>query len=621
MSLEDATGMDLNDKNAMRRKLALAMMQQGVSSAPRNLGEGINSASKSIVGALMGRDIEQEDAASRAASEAAFGQLTGGMGGGVTPATPSMPSATPSTGGKADAGQFQELFGAMAQKYGLPEDYLPNTAKIESNFNPLAKNPNSSAGGMFQFIDSTAKQYGLNDKFDPAASTEAAARLAVDNKQILENALGRPVTSSELYMAHQQGAGGALKALQNPNAQMSELVGGQAAGLNNLGGATGGQFAQKYASQFGQPYQVASNSPSVPAPTPQNDTQAALYSGVQQANGNMPAAQPPQQVAQSGGMDAETMQLIKMKNDPYLSPANRAIAGAMAQQRLKQMEAPKYGFQNAGDTLYRTDPKTGNVTPIATPNKPTNKVREFEYAKEDFVRNGGNVKDFPNFTQWDRDNSKAGASSVNLGGGSDKQIFDSMAENAKVAQSAVNGLTGIRNARASVQAGGIFGAGADERLGLQKIANYLGAANSNAIENTETFRAAIAPQVAAMLKATVGTTQISNTDREFAQQAAGGSINLNEGSILRLMDIMEQGANVIVKQHQRRLDKVYPDKPEFQRERALFGIDTTGEPQAPVSFAPQPLQSSAPTQAPAKPQGAQDGWQDLGGGVRIREKK
>ena len=37
---------------------------------------------------------------------------------------------------------------------------------MESGMNPYARNPASSAKGLFQFTDKTAKAYGLEDPFD-----------------------------------------------------------------------------------------------------------------------------------------------------------------------------------------------------------------------------------------------------------------------------------------------------------------------------------------------------------------------------------------------------------------------------------------------------------------------
>lgn len=161
---------------------------------------------------------------------------------------------------------------------------------------------------------------------------------------------------------------------------------------------------------------------------------------------------------------------------------------------------------------------------------------------------------------------------VNTGGGSDKQIFDSVDESAKLTRAAATGLAGLREARNALDSGIISGAGANEILGLQKIGAQLGLASPEKIQNTETFRAAIAPQVAAMIKSTVGNANISNSDREFAEKAAGGNITLDAGSIRRLVDIMERAGSATVNAHNSRLDAIYPDNGKFKRERALFGI-------------------------------------------------
>lgn len=180
----------------------------------------------------------------------------------------------------------------------------------------------------------------------------------------------------------------------------------------------------------------------------------------------------------------------------------------------------------------------------------------------------------------------------NSGGGSDKQIFDALDERAKLANAAATGLVGLRNARAALEGpgGAITGAGADTKLLLTKVGAAFGITDPKAAENTEVFKAAIAPQVAAMLKATVGTANISNSDREFAEKAAGGNITLDAGSIKRLLDIMERGAIAQIERHQKQLDAVYPDPEKHQRERALFGVSM---PEVPAVVTP-PVVAAAP---------------------------
>jgi hypothetical protein len=187
---------------------------------------------------------------------------------------------------------------------------------------------------------------------------------------------------------------------------------------------------------------------------------------------------------------------------------------------------------------------------------------------------------------------------VDMGGGSDKQVFDAMNESAIAARAAVTGYRGLLEAKQAVDAGIISGFGADQRLGLQRLAAALGAADTSVIENTETFRAAIAPQVAAVMKATVGSTQISNADREFAERAAGGSIQLDANTIKRLIGIMEKASRATVEGHMERLNRVYPDPAQYPRERALFEValpDTTTEPPPPPAPKPTPTTSLYPT--------------------------
>jgi hypothetical protein len=154
-------------------------------------------------------------------------------------------------------------FTALESQYGLPSGYLSQTAQIESGMNPNAQNPNSSAGGLFQFIDSTAQQYGLTDKMDPVASANAAAKLAADNAAYLRKTLGREPTAGELYLAHQQGAGGAAQLLANPGAPAASIVGADAVGLNGgNSNMTAAEFAGKWTGKFGNtPQQVTSQIP------------------------------------------------------------------------------------------------------------------------------------------------------------------------------------------------------------------------------------------------------------------------------------------------------------------------------------------------------------------------
>lgn len=127
---------------------------------------------------------------------------------------------------------IMDIITNAANQQGVSPNVLSYIAQVESGGNPNAKNPKSSAGGLFQFIDSTANQYGLQDRFNPEQASNAAAQLLKDNSNFLSKKLGREPTQDELYLAHQQGAQGAYNLISNPNARASDLVGRDAISLN-----------------------------------------------------------------------------------------------------------------------------------------------------------------------------------------------------------------------------------------------------------------------------------------------------------------------------------------------------------------------------------------------------
>ena len=168
-------------------------------------------------------------------------------GGSTIETTDLMPQAAP-----AGPQNVKAVIAKAAARYGVPLSAMLKTASIESKFNPKAKNPTSSAGGLYQQIDENAAQYGVRDRFDPAQSADGAARFMRDNKAYLTARLGRSPTDGELYLAHQQGPGGAVKLLANPNARAVDVVGARRVKLN--GGRldmSAGEFAALWTSKAG----------------------------------------------------------------------------------------------------------------------------------------------------------------------------------------------------------------------------------------------------------------------------------------------------------------------------------------------------------------------------------
>ncbi|MET0375348.1 MAG: hypothetical protein ABW128_13970, partial [Rhizorhabdus sp.] len=176
-----------------------------------------------------------------------------------------------------------------ARRTGTSFSYLFNQAKSESGLNPNAKAGNSSATGLYQFIDQSwlgvLKQHGSEHGYgwaadaiksrpgggwtvsdpqakaaiyalrrDPTASALMAGESAQDNAAGLQSALGREVNGTDLYFGHFLGLAGAKKFLKaaaaNPDAPAASLFPREAAANHGIFYAKGGaprSFAQVYA--------------------------------------------------------------------------------------------------------------------------------------------------------------------------------------------------------------------------------------------------------------------------------------------------------------------------------------------------------------------------------------
>lgn len=105
----------------------------------------------------------------------------------------------------------------------------PETALVIANLenpwgDPSRKNPKSSARGFFQFTDGTWEAMGGTkaDRADPGRQVELGIKLQKQNRAALKAKLGRDPTGGELYLAHQQGLGGA-QALLNAGPGMTAI--------------------------------------------------------------------------------------------------------------------------------------------------------------------------------------------------------------------------------------------------------------------------------------------------------------------------------------------------------------------------------------------------------------
>lgn len=166
----------------------------------------------------------------------------------VPPVGPAAPGGTPSPAPASNAagGMARKPLGQYYQELeaerGLPSGFLAKTRAIESANGTNLVNPNSSARGDFQFIRSTARQYGINP-MDPYQSARAAADMAASNKAALEKR-GITPDGADLYATHQQGLGGYLKLRSGQSSGGAEMA------LNGGAGKTPGGFLSMWRDKF-----------------------------------------------------------------------------------------------------------------------------------------------------------------------------------------------------------------------------------------------------------------------------------------------------------------------------------------------------------------------------------
>lgn len=275
-------------------------------------------------------------------------------------AAPSSVGSAIGTQGRAPTGpaNINALVSQASNQFGIPENVLNTIFSIESKFNPNAKNPNSSASGIGQFINKTAERFDI-DPFDPAQAIPATAKLAVEAKEVLEPILGRPLTAGEFYLAHQQGVQGAVNLLSNPDAKAVDIVGKKQVTLN--GGnenTTASEFAAKWVNEgnrvAGQQPQAAAGARPQAQPQPQAGIAALIN----------PAGQQAQAPVGPGSFDLTDTPAFEKGGFEGLLPQ-----GGLPQvgQQQQQQQRPQVQPQPAGLNLRPPAPQAAQPAPGLPP--------------------------------------------------------------------------------------------------------------------------------------------------------------------------------------------------------------------------------------------------------------
>lgn len=111
--------------------------------------------------------------------------------------------------------EWKSYAGEAETKFKIPSSVTFAIMYLESGFKPYAKNKDSGAAGLGQFIPSTWKafiadnpEFAGKDQFDPRASIFATAWYCRQNADHLGIDMGADDAAAKIYEAHHNGEGG-----------------------------------------------------------------------------------------------------------------------------------------------------------------------------------------------------------------------------------------------------------------------------------------------------------------------------------------------------------------------------------------------------------------------------
>jgi hypothetical protein len=262
--------------------------------------------------------------------------------------------------------------------------------------------------------------------------------------------------------------------------------------------------------------------------------------------------------------------------DPIVGPA-LAARGITAEQSRAQIEAAiAKGPQALADLINGSRLGTEKFIEM---NKPTTQVIDQGGQKQILERPGlstgpykpvGTYADVPlppAVLAQKVTVAKAGAPSdkqqnafeAGLGKGQSDRILASQV----AAQDAAAILETNQVGRDLLKSGAITGTGADFFVGFNNALKQAGIdfGYADAAANSQAYAAAMGANVGRIIKQFGAGTGLSDADRDYAAQMAGGKINLTEAALRKILDINDKAANRVIDLHNKNVSGVKTNIP------------------------------------------------------------
>jgi hypothetical protein len=245
--------------------------------------------------------------------------------------------------------------------------------------------------------------------------------------------------------------------------------------------------------------------------------------------------------------------------DPIIGPALKAQGITVDQSRAKIQAAIARGPQAFADLINGSKLGTEKFMEL---NKPTTSTVDQGGQKQMFQTPGlggkpvsvGTYSDvvLPPLVEAQKSRiAKAGASNIGFKqeaafeGGLGKGQSERILANQVVAQDAAAILETNQVGRDLLNSGAIVGTGADFFVGFNNALKQAGIdfGYADAAANSQAYAAAMGANVGRIIKQFGAGTGLSDADRDYAAQMAGGKISITEAGLRKILDINDRAAN------------------------------------------------------------------------------
>lgn len=273
---------------------------------------------------------------------------------------------------RIEGSAFSHLLDQITKNYNLPEGFLYILHQIEAGGRLYPPDSVAGAEGVFQIKPETAKEFGVKDTSNIEQAAEGAGKIASSYGKQVAKSIGREPTAEELYMAYQQGPGGASALLNNPEANAVDVLTQVYKGNKKLGrkaviqnGGRANMSAKEFTQMWARRWQAKSEGAGIGPPaldTLTPETRSLLENMAKQWGAD-PDVLLRRAWKRLNDAEAGATALKHMRSeDPLPEEPVSGIRGGRTKTKRKPLSILDYANKGASpEELAQTDPKVKRI--------------------------------------------------------------------------------------------------------------------------------------------------------------------------------------------------------------------------------------------------------------------